>query len=155
MDLAMGGARIDAREHPTLVGCKLTDITVQITAREGHPVVAQVARGGPDVRRCVLDRPWISYTEMKVCSDDADCAISNSLGREPNVWMKSSTLLTVLSTLQRTDSLCVLSDQLVRHVAGPRLMPVSIDLRRRRIPLEIILREELADWAVLWDFIDL
>lgn len=155
LDAVLGGTRVDRREHPHLMRHRLTDITVQITAREGHPVFGQLKPGDRDSEAALLDYPWIAYTEMALYADTGDYSISDRLGREPDFWMKSSNLLTVLTTVQRTDSLCILSDLMVGSMREPRLVALPLDLRRKLIPLGLIHREELADWELMQDFLSL
>lgn len=155
LDAILGGTRVDRREHPRLLRHRLTDITVQITAREGHPVFDQLKPGDRESERCLLDYPWIAYTEMALYADTGDYSISDRLGREPDFWMKSSNLLTVLTTVQRSDSLCILSDLMVTAMREPKLVALPIDLRRKQIPLGLIHREELANWDLMKDFLSL
>ncbi len=155
LDAVLGGTRVDPREHPQLISRDLLDITVQITAREGHPIFARLQGADKDAERAVLDYPWIIYSEMALYADDSDRSISDRYGREPDVWMKSANLMTVLTTMQRSDSLCMLSDLAVSSMAEPRILPVPIDLRRKRIPVGLIHRKELLDWALMRDFHDL
>lgn len=155
LDAALGGTRIDRREHPHLVRHNLTDIHVQITAREGHPVFERLSDGDVASERCLIEYPWLLYTEMLLYTDDTDYTFSDRYGREPNIWLKSSNLLTILTTLQRSDSLCVLSDLTVSEMREPRLLPLPVDLRRRHIPLGLIHREELDDWDLLTEFREL
>ncbi len=155
LDAVLGGARIDPREHPHLMSRDLTTITIQIVAREGHPIFAQLAEGGAAAERCVLDYPWILYSEIALYADDSDHSISDRYGREPDIWMKSANLMTVLSTLQRSDSLSFLSDFSISSVAEPQIRAVPIDLRRRKIPLGLIHRTELSDWDLMRDFLEL
>lgn len=155
LDAVLGGTRVDPREHPQLISQDFININFQITAREGHPIFERLRGGGRDRERSLLDYPWIIYSEMALYADDSDRSISDRFGHEPNVWMKSSNLLTVLTTLQRSDSLCLLSDQAVISTAEPRLLPVPIALKRKQIPVGIVHRRELTEWVMMKDFLDL
>lgn len=155
LDAVLGGTRIDRREQPLLVNHDLLNINFHIVAREDHPIFERLAQRGPSAERSILDYPWIIYSEMALYADDSDRSISDRFGREPDVWMKSSNLMTVLTTLQRSDSLCVLSDLAVASAAQPRLVPVPVNLRRKQIPVGLIYREEMKDWPLMQDFISL
>jgi DNA-binding transcriptional LysR family regulator len=155
LDAVLGGTRIDRREHPRLVSQDLLNLNTHIIAREGHPIFERLAQKGPRAERSILDYPWILYSEMALYADDSDRSISDRFGREPDIWMKSSNLMTVLTTLQRSDSLAVLSDLAVGAAANPRLVPVPVNLRRKQIPVGILHREELSDWPLMLNFIAL
>ncbi len=155
LDVVLGGVRIDSRQHPHLKYHWLTDLIVQIAAREGHPAFERLRPDDPKSEQCLLDYPWIVYNEMALYDDRSHYWISDRLGRDPDIWLKSGNLLTVLTMLQRSDSLCVLSDLAIGAVAQPRVLPLPVELRRRRIPLGLVHREELADWVFITDFLDM
>lgn len=155
LDGVLGGTRVDTRLHPQLVSRDLFDINIQITARDGHPIFARLKEGKSDRLSFLLDYPWILYSEFALYADDSDHSLFNSFGREPEVWMKSSNLLIVLTTLQRSDSLCLLSDGAIASTANPRIVAVPVNLRRKQIPVGVIHRKELSDWGIMQDFLAL
>nr|WP_256995435.1 LysR family transcriptional regulator [Rhizobium sp. L1K21] len=155
LDAVFGGTRIDRRQQPQLLSHDFITINIHITARENHPIFECLKKEGPRAERYILDYPWIIYSELALYADDSDRSISKRFGREPDVWMKSSDLMTVLTTLQHSDTLCVLSDLAISSTANPRLVPVPIDLRRKHIPLGLIHRRELSDWPLMINFVEL
>ncbi|MBT9373234.1 LysR family transcriptional regulator [Rhizobium sp. CSW-27] len=152
LDVAFAGNRIDPRAHPNLIRRDLTDIEIHVTAREGHPVFEQLRYGDQSSEQVLLDYPWIAFTGMAIFWDSGDYSMTKRLGREPEVWVSSSCLTTVLSLLQTTDSLSVLSNLAVKTVQGRRLVKVPVAMRQRSISLAMIFRAELAGWGVLEDF---
>jgi DNA-binding transcriptional LysR family regulator len=155
LDAVLGGTRIDRREQPQLVSHDLLNINLHIMAREDHPIFDRLAQNGAHAERSILEYPWIIYSEMALYADDSDRSISDRFGREPDIWMKSANLMTVLTTLQRSDSLCVLSDLAVSSAKQPRLVPVPVNLRRKQIPVGLMHRDELSDWPLMRNFIAL
>lgn len=152
LDVAFAGNRIDPRAHPNLVRRDLIDIELHVTAREGHPVFENLRQGGHSSENSLLDYPWVAFSGMAIYWDSGDYSISARLGREPEVWISSSCLTTVLSLLQTTDSLSVLSNLAIKTVQGRRLLKVPVAMRQRSISLAMIFRAELSGWSVLEDF---
>ena len=76
-----------------------------------------------------------------------DHTISERLGGRPRVALVCQNLLPILTTLQHSESLCLLPDLAVGSAIRPRLLPLPVDLSFNTVRVGMLMRHELTDWA--------
>lgn len=146
IDAVFSGVGPEFGHFGGLVRHKLTEVTNKILAREDHPAFSAVGKDGFVPTDLLLDFPWIVYTEFPAYRHFTMHAIFERAGRDPEVRMVCQNLLTVLTMLQQSDSLCLLPDLVAIDALSPRVAPVPARLNLRKVDTGLVYRNELADW---------
>ena len=155
IDVAFSGVALDEDDSRQLESHFLTNVTNQIMVRENHPLFDTVEDDGSIRDVSLLEYPWIIYSDMPIYRETTQHAIYERLGREPEIRFVCSNLLSALSMLQTSDSLCLLPDLSVISANAPRIVPLPVKLSLRRAQTGIIYRRELRDWEPVQALVEL
>jgi DNA-binding transcriptional LysR family regulator len=82
---------------------------------------------GQDLRKRVLDFPWIVYTADPVYELETVHGTIERLGLAPEIRIRSQSLIATLAFLQKGDFLCVLPESAVVGATAPRIVPVPVN----------------------------
>lgn len=146
LDVAFGGAFADTETNENLIIQFLTDVELQIVAREDHPAFARIRQGKEAPEWIVLDYPWVTYSELLILRDTATYALAERLGKAPQVRMICDRLASTITHVQQSDCLTVLPNLAIRHTTSPALLPLPIGLKNATLPLGMLFRKELGEW---------
>ena len=147
LDITFGGTINERGLGSNIIRQELTQVTNRIFAREDHPLFAAIQTRGSLLPAQLLDYPWIVYSELPIYREVTDHTISERLGGRPRVALVCQNLLPILTTLQHSESLCLLPDLAVGSAIRPRLLPLPVDLSFNTVRVGMLMRHELTDWA--------
>ncbi len=147
LDVAFGGVFADSDTSGRMKRLKLTEVTNHVMAREDHPILETMRQTGKIQPHSLRDYPWIVYSELPAYREMTEHAIAEHVGGRPNIRFICQNLLSVLTILQQSDSLCVLPNMAVHAVATPRIVPVPLENNPSTAEVGMIFRSELTDWA--------
>lgn len=146
LDVAFGGVFNDGGTSLRLTRVKLTEVTNKIMAREGHPIFASANSRGEIPRESYRAYPWIVYSELPSYRETTQHAVAEHIGGAPSVRFVCQNLLSVLTILQQSDSLCLLPELAVGAAHEPRIVPLPLKLEGNVAEIGMIFRSELDEW---------
>ncbi|WP_196258152.1 LysR family transcriptional regulator [Pelagibacterium limicola] len=155
IDVAYGGIISEPFDSANLVSHKLTEVTNQVMARKDHPIFRTATADGTIPSDQLLAYPWIVYTELPIYRETTMHAIYERLGRDPDVRLICQNLLTALTMIQQSDSLCVLPSLAAIDALSPPVVPIPVALHLRKADIGMIYRDELTDWEPMAALVDL
>jgi DNA-binding transcriptional LysR family regulator len=127
----------------------------RIVARETHPLFESVSDDGLIQIGKALDYPWIIYSGDPSYELATIHGTVGQLGRSPDIRVETSSLVAVIKLLQSHDYLCILPEAAVQSIREPCILPLTVDIGRRRIDSGVVFREEMEGWPPLVHLIDL
>jgi DNA-binding transcriptional LysR family regulator len=155
IDVAFGGLQVSDESHKRLVQRQFTVVTDRVVARETHPIFEKRRADGTIEPRRLLDHPWLVYASFPEYYNATIHASIERLGRPPDIRMVCESLISAIALLQKSDCLAILPDAAVTETREPRIVPVPVELGRKRTPSGAVFREEMADWPPLRHLLDL
>jgi DNA-binding transcriptional LysR family regulator len=155
-DVVFGGLQTDEEIERRLAQAQFTTIHDRVVAREDHPIFQ-----GIDARRRLidparlLDYPWLVYTADPVYEAETFHAMVERTGAAPKVRATCESLIAAIALLQKGDFLCILPDAAVADAASPRIVPVPVELGRRKLRSGATFRTETAEWPPMRRLLEL
>ena len=145
-DAVFGGIHAPRSNDLRLVRQELTTVRDRIIARKDHPIFDGDAVGKTIDPMAVLDYPWVVCTTDPAYALETETDTAGKLGHQPDVRIRSQSLIATMAFLQSGDYLCILPDAAVAGLPLMGLLPVPVDLHYRTVRSGVIYREEMQSW---------
>jgi DNA-binding transcriptional LysR family regulator len=149
IDIFFGGLQAVGAPSKRLVTRCFTTVHDRVVARESHPVFARLGPDGKLPPERLLDYPWMTYTDDPVYETTTLHASVERLGLSPEISIRCESLISAMGLLQNSDCLSILPDAALTKTSMPRIIPVPVDLGRRKIDSGALYRDEMQDWSPL------
>ncbi len=149
VDVFFGGLQIADEVDKRLSRKQFTVVHDRVVARADHPLFGRLRPNGSLEPQVLLDYPWLIYSNDPAYESATVHASIERLGRTPEIRITCESLISAIGLLQKSDCLSILPDAAVTEARGPQIIPVPVQLGRKRTRSGAIFRDEMADWPPL------
>lgn len=155
-DVVFGGLVADEARRQRITQVQFTMIHDRVVAREDHPIFRDIGRDRATISaERLLDYPWLVYSADAVYETETIHAMVERTGASPTIRAACESLIAAISLLQKGNFLCILPDAAVANTAAPRIVPLPVELGRRRVPSGATFRIESTEWTPLQRLLEL